>query len=304
MHMNEMNLRRMDLNLLVALDVLLAHEEVGLAAEKMGISPSAMSHTLNRLREAFGDKLLIKGKGRMIKTPRAEALAEPLKKALLELQHAIRTEMGFEPQSCQSTFNIATNDYGDLILLPGLLSLTQREAPGASINASYFDPENSTTPLETGAVELALCHPLSKAAGIYQQVLFDDHFYCAIRQDHPGVNQMDLETYLSLPHLQIAPRGETEGPVERALAKLGHQRRVALQMLNFNSAPMVLAQSDLVLTAPRRCIDEWAKIMPLSVFPCPFEMPSFSIAMLWHERFQSHPAHQWLRDRVRILSQG
>jgi len=261
-----------------------------------------MSHTLRRLRDLFDDQLLIKGKGRMIKTPKAVAIAAPLKKALLELQQAVQIEAEFQPSSSRLRFNIATNDYGDLILLPRLLAVLSEKAPYIDVKASHFDPENSIAPLETGSIELALCHPLKRAAGIHQQILFDDDFCCVTRREMQGIGQhLDLDTYLTLSHLRIAPRDENRDPIDKALAKLAKARRIALSIPNFSSAPMVVAQSDLILTAPRRCAEAWKTLMPISIYETPLELPKFSIAMVWHERFQKNPAHQWLRENLRQI---
>ncbi|MAG31866.1 MAG: LysR family transcriptional regulator [Deltaproteobacteria bacterium] len=297
--MHEIQLGALDLNLLVALDALFSEEEVGRAAQKIGVSASAMSHTLRRLRTFFDDPLLVKGKGKMQRTPKAEALAAPLHKALLELQRAISSDVEFDAASSSQQFNIATNDYGDLILLPPLLSIVTIEAAQIGLNAKSFDPRGPHLPLETGLIDLAIAHPLKQAAGIVQQTLFEDDFCCAVRRDHPSVgSRLDLDSYMALPHLRLAPRGEPSGPVDRALARLELERRVALGITNFSSAPMIVAESDLVLTAPRRCIEEWARLLPLDIYEPPFAVPPFSIAMIWHERFRHHPAHRWLREKV------
>lgn len=298
--MNEIQLRKLDLNLLIALDTLLSVEEVGLAAERMNLTQSAMSHALRRLREQFGDPLLVKGKGRMVRTAKAEALAGPLRKALLELQQALQVEPGFSPATSKQSFNIATNDYGDLIVLPWLMALLCEQAPGIDIKVSHFDPETSNAPLETGSIELALHHPLRRAAGIYQQTLFEDDFCCAVRKAHPGIGErLTLDAYLVLPHLRVALRRDRPDPVDRELARLGRARRIALSIPNLSSAPMLVATTDLILAAPRRCVLEWRKIMPIDIHELPLTLPGFKIAMIWHERFQNDPAHQWLRDVLR-----
>lgn len=301
--MREIHLRKLDLNLLVALDVLLTMEEVSAAATKMSITPSAMSHTLQRLREHFDDPLLIKGKGKMIKTPRAEALAAPLRKALLELQHAIQCDVEFVPATSRHCFHIATNDYGDWTLMPQLLALLSEQAPHVDVKISHFDPENSIAPLESGSIELVFCHPVKHAVGIHQETLFEEDFCCATRAKHPRIGRrLDLDTYLAQSHLRIAPRGSQRDLIDKTLAKIGKQRRIALSTPNLSSAPVLLVNSDLVLTAPRRCIQAWQKLMPVSIHEPPVVLPGFSIAMIWHERFQHDPAHQWLREKMRQIS--
>lgn len=300
--MHEIQLRKIDLNLLLALDALLTVGEVGLAAAKMGVTQSAMSHTLRRLRELFDDPLLIRGKGRMIRTPKAEAMAAPLRKALMELQQVIQLEADFDPETSRRRFCIATNDYGDVTLLSALLAFLTKEAPAVDLKVSHFDPEDSIAPLEAGSIELALCHPLKQAADIHQQGLFVDDFCCITRQPLPSINErVSLDIYLSLPHLRIAPRGELRDPIDRALMEQGAKRRIVLSIPNLSSAPMVVAQSDLILTAPRRCAQAWQRLMPIKIYEPPIELPRFSIAMVWHERFQHDPAHRWLRENLRRL---
>lgn len=300
MLMNEIHLKDIDLNLVLMLDALLSVEEVGTAASRMGVTQSAMSHALRRLRNQFGDPLLVKGKGRMVKTAKAEALAKPLRRALLELQHALIAEASFEPDTSTRRMTIATNDYGDLMLLPKLIRLISTQAPALGIRVAHFDPESSFAPIEAGEIELAICHPLAQASGIHQQVLFEDDFCCAVRLDHPLVGDgMSLQAYLDLPHLAIAPRGLQRDPIERSLAKLGGRRHITLCHPNLNTAPMIVAASDLILTAPRRCILAWQKVVPIRQLEAPFEIPSFEIAMIWHERFQRDPAHRWLREKLR-----
>jgi DNA-binding transcriptional LysR family regulator len=303
--MKDIQLRKLDLNALVALDALLSEGEVGRAAERVGVSASAMSHTLRRLRDLFDDPLLVKGRGGMTPTPRAEALRTPLNRALLELQRAISIDPDFAPVSSTREFRVATNDYGDLILLPGLLAALSRSAPNVRLSASPLDPEASSLPLETGAVELAITHPLEKAPGIFQKTLFEDDFCCVARSDHPALRErLDRATYAELTHLRLAPRGPMRDPLEQALAREGVERRVGLVMSNFSSAPLIVAASDLLLTAPRRCVEAWARILPLRVLETPFETPRFSIAMVWHERFQHDSAHRWLRQQVAAVGAG
>lgn len=301
--MNDIQLRRLDLNLLLALDALLHAEEVGLAAERMRLTPSAMSHALRRLRIHFDDPLLIKGKGRMLRTAKAEALAGPLRKALLELEQAVNIEAHFSPATARRHFSIATNDYGDLIILPRLMALLAGQAPGIDLRVSHFDPETSQAPLETGNIELALHHPLQRAAEIHQQLLFKDDYCCAVRKHHPGIESpFDLENYLRMSHLRITARRDRPDPIDQALSRLNRTRRLALTIPNFSSAPMLVATTDLVLSAPRRCIQEWCRILPIESHELPLELPGFSIAMLWHERFQRDPAHQWLREKLRRIA--
>ncbi|MFP2927106.1 LysR family transcriptional regulator [Pyxidicoccus sp. 3LG] len=293
------DLAGINLNLVVALDALLTEANVTRAARRLGVTQSAMSHSLRQLRELLGDALLIRGRGGMMRTPRAEQLAGPLHRGLLELQRALRSEPVFEPRTATRHFTLATGDYFAAALLPELLSLLGREAPGVDLVIRHLIPDTVHTLLESGEVELAVGAFPDPSLSLRQQKLFTEDFVCVVRQGHPAARKgLDLETYLSLPHVLISPRGEGAGAVDTALAKLGRSRRIALRLPYFLTAPLVVASSDHVLTAPRRLVEPFAGAWPLQVLPPPVALRSFDVLQFWHERFDGDPAHRWLRSRM------
>ncbi|RYZ42870.1 MAG: LysR family transcriptional regulator [Myxococcaceae bacterium] len=298
---DEVDLAGINLNLMVALDALLKEAHVTRAAARVGLTQSAMSHALGQLRELLDDALLIRGRGGMVLTPRAEQLAAPLRRGLVELQHALRNEPPFEPATASRRFSVATRDYFGSALLPSAMELLGREAPG--VDLSVLHVENATYPalLESGEVDLVVVTPpVESVPGLRQQKLFTEDFVCVVRKGHPLVRRtLDLDTYRELSHILISPRGDGVGAVDKALAQRGlPPRRIALRVTSFLIAPLVVAGSDHVLTAPRRLIAAFSQAYPLQVFAPPLPVPSFDMIQVWHERFDGDPAHQWLRGLV------
>ncbi|RKH89859.1 LysR family transcriptional regulator [Corallococcus sp. AB045] len=297
----EVDLSGINLNLMVALDALLKEAHVTRAAARVGLTQSAMSHALAQLRELLGDALLIRGRGGMVLTPRAQQLAAPLKRGLAELRRALRDEPPFAPATATRRFTVATRDFFGSVLLPGALELLGREAPGVDLAVLHVDSHTFPSHLETGEVDLAIIvAPVPSGPGLRQQKLLTEDFVCVVRKDHPTVRRkLDLDTYLKLSHILISPKGDGVGAVDLSLAQRGlPPRRIAVRVPYFLIAPLVVSRSDHVLTAPRRLIAAFRDAYALQVFPPPIPVRPFDILQVWHERFDGDPAHQWLRGLV------
>ena len=298
---DEVDLAGINLNLLVALDALLQESHVTRAAARVGLTQSAMSHALAQLRELLGDALLIRGRGGMVLTPRAEQLTAPLRRGLAELQRALRSEPAFEPATATRRFTVATRDYFGSVLLPSALELLGREAPGVDLSVRHVESNTYPALMESGEVDLTVVTPpVESGPGLRQQKLFTEDFVCVVRKGHPKVRRgLDLDTYLQLSHVLISPRGDGVGAVDVALAQRGlPPRRIAVRVPYFLIAPLVVTRSDHVLTAPRRLIAAFSEAYPLQVFAPPLPVPPFDIIQVWHERFDGDPAHRWLRGLV------
>jgi DNA-binding transcriptional LysR family regulator len=295
------DLSGINLNLVVALDALLTEANVTKAAARVGVTQSAMSHSLRQLRELLGDALLIRGRGGMVRTPRAEQLAAPLHRGLLELQRALRNEPVFEPRTARRRFTLATGDYFAATLLPELLVVLNTEAPHVDLVVRHLVPDQATSLMESGDVDLCVAAFPDSSLSLRQQKLYTEDFVCVVREGHPAVRKgLDLETYLRLPHVLISPRGEGAGAVDTALAAMGRSRRIALRLPYFLTAPLAVVHSDHVLTAPRRLVETFTGngAWPLRVLAPPLALRSFDVLQIWHERFDGDPAHRWLRTAV------
>jgi DNA-binding transcriptional LysR family regulator len=302
---HHLQLGAIDLNLLVVLDALLAERHVTRAAARVGLTQSAASHALARLRGLLGDPLLIRGPtGAMLPTARADALAPALRAALAGLQAALRGEAPFDPATARRTFRIATTDYAELILLPPLVAVLAREAPGCDlwVHAVADDPAAA---LAAGSYDCAVAVWRGRGwpAGIYERKLFDDGFTCVVRRGHPLARQrLTLARYQAQSHLLIAPRSTSGSYVDDALAALGRSRRIAVAVPHFLVAPHVIASSDLIVTLAARIARAFIAPLGLVALAPPLELPGFTSSLVWHERTQRDPGQRWLRDRLTAVS--
>jgi DNA-binding transcriptional LysR family regulator len=249
---------------------------------------------LSRLRELLRDPLFVRDGPCLRPTPRAESLAGPLRRSLIDVREQLLHPTVFDPGLAQRTFVLASADYSDGLLLPGLVARLEREAPGIRL-VQRVGNQGASEAIQD--VDLAI-GPLDAASGhIRSRVLLVDPFVCLLRRDHPCA-ELDLERYLSLGHVLVAPRGMPGGLVDIALAAMGRQRRVMVHVQNFSIAPMVVAGSDLVTTLPETLARRAAEILPLRLLSPPLELAATRIHAVWHERWHHDPGHRWFRDQV------
>jgi DNA-binding transcriptional LysR family regulator len=289
-----------DLNLLVALDALVAEGSVTRAAERVGLTQPAMSHALSRLRKLFGDPLLVRTPQGMLPTPRAQELIQPVRRALGEIERALADRASFDPRSSRRPFSLATVDFGSLLVVPPLYALLHREAPGCDLLVRALRMEHIERQLADGEIDVAIGVLYDEDhQGVVRQKLYDERFVCVVRKDHPTVrDRLTLEEFVALDHALIAPRGRGNGFVDRALEKHGLARRVAVAVPHFLAAPILVAQSDLVLTVAERIARAFVEMVPLRIVPPPLEVGSFTVSQFWHERHAKDPAHAWLRAQI------
>jgi DNA-binding transcriptional LysR family regulator len=287
-----------DLELLSLFASLHREKHLTRAALRAGRSQPAMSRALERMRKAFADPLFVRTPSGMVPTARADALAPEITR-VLESARALVLQEAFEPSALVRTFVIATSDLVEANLLEKLTRRVSREAPRVDLLLRPIAAETAGD-LVSGRVDLVIAPEVSLPRGLIRQHLFDDHFVCAVREGHPIVRRaLSLEQYCSLLHIQIAPRGEPGGPVDDALAAKGLSRRVAVRTGSFLAAPLLVARSDYLLTAPRLMLEPLAKPLGLRIHPPPLEIPGYRIHQAWHPRSKSDLAHKWFRALVR-----
>lgn len=301
MHATHEDLRAVDLNLVLALDALLAERHVTRAAARLGVTQSAASHALARLRELLGDPLLVRGpKGAMLPTPRATELAPAVHRILEDLAGVLRGQGGFDPATATHTFHVGAADYIELILLPRLVERLARSAPGIDLWIHQFG-EFGDAELAAGVLDLVIGPPRRalRPAGSYEKVLFDEHFTCIVRKGHPLADaRMTLPRYAAASHVLVAPRGTPGSLVDDALAAAGRTRRIAVAVPHFLVVPHVVAASDLVATLPNRVAAFFADLVGLARASPPVELAPFQMAMAWHERMHEDVRHRWLREQL------
>lgn len=299
------NLHGLDLNLLLALDALLAERHVTRAAARLRMTQSAASHALARLRAALGDPLLVRGpRGAMVPTARAETLTAPLRAALAALAAAVHGPPAFDPATARRTFRLTAGDYAELVLMPPLAARIGAVAPAVDLWC-YPPPTDLGTALAAGTVDLLFAPIRARPwpAGCYEKKLFRETFTCVVRSGHPAADQrLTLARYCAMSHLLVAPRGAPGGIVDDKLAADGKSRRVAVAVPHFLVVPHIIAATDLIATVATRVVDAIALPSNLVRLPPPLALEGFDVAMVWHERAHHDPGHRWLRDQVAAVA--
>lgn len=294
--MTEPRLAALNLNLLVHLDALLQERHVTSAARREGVTQSAMSHSLAKLRAQLDDPLLVRRGRRNELTPRAAALERPLRATLLDLQRLLARRGRFDPRSIERTFALACPDFLSVLVLPAVLETLARRAPGVSLEVVPAARPRYAELLASGELDFALGAVLSPGPGVQRATLYHERFVGLVRKGHPAARSLTIERYARLGHALITI-GETSGPtwVDDQLRLRGLSRRIVLRTRSFLAAPLLVAQTDLVLTAPERLCRYLAQRYPLVLVDVPVELPEYDEELLWHERFDEDPAHRWLR---------
>jgi DNA-binding transcriptional LysR family regulator len=285
-----------DLNLLEALDALLHELSVTRAAARLGISQSAMSHKLARLRELFGDPLLVGGRSGMVPTPQAERIGRTIRQPFVELRAAIRDSAPFDPATSTRRFVMVSPDYAAFSFLPRARILVASEGPLTTVVVREPFP-GMLDSLRDGTLDLIAGVELQPTAGLIRTKLFQDALVCIVRSDHPRVGKaLDVETFAALPHLLVTRDPEGTGSVDAALAARGLKRHIAMREPYHLAAPFIVARSDLIAITTLALARDAASLLPLRILRCPLPLPLLKVTMAWHERNQNDPAHQWFRE--------
>jgi DNA-binding transcriptional LysR family regulator len=295
-----MNLRSLDLNLLVILDALLREGGVTAAAMRLNLTQPAVSIALNRARQLFGDPLLVRSGAGMRPTPLAEALAPRLADALAEVA-ALFAGRVFDPATAKRDFLLVTSDLAELLVLPGLVGRLRVAAPAVDLTfRSVESVPVASTEAREGRLDLTIGGMPAPAAPFRNAVLFKDDFVILARADHPVfARDLTAEGFADLPQALVSPQGRGSiGPIDRALAGLGLSRRIALSLTRFAALPAILSDSDLVACVPRALAALPTFAGPVRARPLPFPSPGYALRMIWHQRHDADPAHQWLRSMV------
>ncbi|WP_338805711.1 LysR family transcriptional regulator [Pseudomonas chlororaphis] len=291
------NLRRLDINLLLTLDVLLAEHNVTRAAQRLNLSQPSVSVHLAKLREIFSDPLLLPGPRGMRPTARADELREPLRRALEALELAVAPASPFDPGAAANTWSVSASDYGEsTVILPALAGL-RAAAPGTRLAVLELEPGRLVQQAEQGSIDLALHTSEDSPPGLRRRVLFSERYVLVGRAGHPRLQRRpSLAQFGKLEHVVVSPDGGGfHGVTDSALGEVGLTRRVVLSVPHFLFVLSALASTDLVAMLPSRLVRDNPA---LKVVEPPLEVPGYEMAMLWHERCHRDPAHQWLREFI------
>ncbi|MBK6007024.1 LysR family transcriptional regulator [Ramlibacter ginsenosidimutans] len=291
-----MDIREVDLNLLVVFDAMARHRSVNRTAEAIGLSQPATSAALARLRSQFDDALFVRAGAQMEPTPRALELAPAVRRVVDTIRAEILQPAGFEPASAQRSFAILMPDIGEVAFLPGVLRRLRHEAPHVKLQAVSKPREAAAAALEAGDAELAVgFFPDLQKAGYFQQALFKTSYVCiaCARNDAAGA-RMTLKQYLAARHIVVHPDGR-EHFLDRFLEDKGWHRHVTLELSHFMSLLALLPGSDLIATVPQDIATVVGRHVPLKTIELPFKPPTIQVQQYWHRRMQDDAANRWLR---------
>ncbi len=316
-----MNFKTLDLNLLRVFDEVMAERSLTKAAHNLALTQPAVSNALRRLRETVGDDLMrrstVKGQGQGLEpTPRALALWPHVRDALAQLQTSLVPDR-FEPATANNTFVLAMADATAAEIVPGLLAITEAEAPGVSLRVVPLSTRDPRGLLEREEADFALGYfpvvladitaklQAGSTANFDHARLYDGEYVCVMRRVHPlAKKKLTLDAFCAARHLLVSFSGRPYGFTDEALASLGRKRRIVLTVNQFFTAGRVTLQSDVLTVLPRHFVRVADSTGELVIKPLPFDVPVVHVDALWHRSTQQSSEHQWLRSAVERSARG
>jgi len=291
------NLRQLDLNLLVALDVLIAEASVTKAAVRLNMSQSAMSYSLKRLRTILNDDILIRTSREMEVTPYARQISDRVRQILREIQSTLLEKEAFNPATAKDTFSIAASDYGETVIGSKLLQQLQTQAPSIRIRISNLDKTTVMDTLDDNRIDLIINAKLSLKSWHVKEDLYREEFVCVVKGDD-SLTELSVADYTRRSHILVSMRDDFQGKGDEILKLQQQSRQVVWSTSHFMAVPFLLANSDCVALLPNRMAQQCAQAMKLKLLPPPITIEGFTVSMVWHQRNTNNLGHQWLRQQI------
>ena len=298
---NEIELRKLDLNLLLVFSALMRERGVALAAGRLYLGPSAVSMALGRLRASLGDPLFVRTATGLEPTPRAVSLWLELEPALQAIEDAVRGGRRFDPARASLTIRFGAPDDLEFLLIPRLLERLTAEAPGVRLVVRPSEFRTLLDRLDTGDADLALSATPERGIARRHRVsrLHQEDFSVLYDPGQLGCQgPLDIETWLAVPHLLLSVTGDLHGAIDDALAGIGSARRVLAALAHFPTMPFILRRQAVLVNMPSLAARHFAAAYDLACVPLPVPSPRFEVALIWHVRTDADPAHVWFRDLV------
>lgn len=304
-----MNIAKVDLNLLVYLDVLIREGNVTKAANQLGITQPAMSNSLKRLRVLFKDPLLVRTSSGMLPTQRALELRPVIREVLAKLESTIQSEQEFLPEQSRRTFRVMASDYAESTLLMEVIKRLGQLAPRVSLDLITPSDVNFHD-VEQGKVDMAINRFEELPQSFHQKVIWEDGFACVVNSKHPLVKKCDLNAYLTAKHIWVSKTGfgvgvgidpnqiQKLGWVDAELTRLGKKRDIKIFTRHYHVALQLAKEQDLVATLPSRAANLYSHNPDVCIIPPPFEIPPFPLKMAWSALLQHDAGHIWFRRLI------
>tara|TARA_B110000902_G_scaffold15304_1_gene18028 strand:- start:525 stop:1472 length:948 start_codon:yes stop_codon:yes gene_type:complete len=304
-----MNISKIDLNLLIYLDVLLREKNVTRAAGQLNITQPAMSNGLKRLRNLFNDPILVRTSDGMVPTERARTLAPVIRKILLELEEALQGEEEFNEKNSQRVFRIMASDYAASTLIPKLLKSINEIAPSVTIDIMTPSDVNFHD-VEEGKIDMAINRFDELPQSFHQKTIWRDSFSCLLSAKNPVVNEFNLDSYLAGKHVWVSKTGfgvgvgmdpkdvQKLGWVDEALARLGKKRDINVFTRNYHVAMQLAFEADLIATLPTKAALLHKNDSNYTILKPPFDIPDIELKMIWSPLLHHDTSHIWFRKLV------
>lgn len=291
--MNDFN--NLNLEYLRVLNSILSTRSTTISARNLGVTQSAVSHSLKRLRDVLKDEIVFRQGNSMELTAKAQAIKVPLQKWLEQLDPILNIAE-FNPKTSTRVFYIATTDIMEHLVVPKIIRVLRKEAPKIQLRVLRWDFPKVEEQLLNSQVDLAIGVRTFDSPNILQRVLYNDTFTSAARKGHPiHTGKATIEKFLSYPHVMTGP-GDGRGAIDNYLEKLNRKRELLYTVNSFSSAPALIENSDCILTAPQRFLKYIEKKYKVQEFQIPIEINQFSLKIYWAKKHHNDSANKWMRD--------
>ncbi|MDN4053981.1 LysR family transcriptional regulator [Massilia sp. YIM B02763] len=288
-----------DLNLLSVFQEVYRERQISGAARRLGLTQSAVSNALARLRRAFGDELFVRTAHGMQPTPLAQQMAEPIGAAMAQVALALSQRSRFEPATSTRRFTLAMTDVGEVYFMPVLIERCRALAPGVEIASVRANAATLKDGMETGRVDLAVGAFEDVSEALYQRQLFRQRFVSMFRKGHPlDTGKVDLARFVAATHLIVDAAQSPYDRINVLLEKAGVGASSRFRVPHFTAVPYIVSTSELVVTVPQKLAESAAKPFGLKWIEPPLALPTLQTNVFWHRRFNHDPGNQWLRGLI------
>lgn len=277
------------------------------ASRVLDLPQPTVSRWLAKLRDHFGDALFVRTPRGMEPTGTADAIIGPVRDMLRIYRDRLMQDRSFDPRSTNRNFRIAASDFGQLTVLPMLDRWSADQAPRARFSSVAVDRHSLAAGLESGEIDIAFGGFPALYSGVIEQTLYEDVYVCVMRRGHPLLDRdFTVEAFRDATHVLVSARtaGHIHHEVEARITAMVSPENVRLTSNSFLVAPLLLGQTDMILTVPRRVALIFKAQVDLEIMSPPFDLPQFKVKQYWHERSRHDPGHQWLRQGIAELMAG
>ncbi|WP_026354489.1 LysR family transcriptional regulator [Massilia niastensis] len=285
-----------DLNLLSVFQEVYRERQISSAARKLGLSQSAVSNALARLRRSFGDELFVRTATGMQPTPLAVQMAEPIGVAMAQVSLALNQRSRFDPATSSRRFTLAMTDVGEIYFMPPLGERCRQLAPQVQLSSRRAGTLNLKEEMEGGHVDLAIGPFEDVSEALYHRQLFRQPYVSMFRKGHPlGRGELSLERFVRAEHLLVDSSDSPYDRINQVLARAGIGPSVRFRVPHFTAVPYIVSSSDLVVTVPQKLAERASAPFGLEWVTPPLDLPPLQTNIFWHRRFNQDPGNQWLR---------